>query len=219
MVVPGVAVPPPDLQTHVQIKDAMLPEDAGENDTGWIAHFYLMPNHFMFPNTAKLALIGLPPLRLEEARDVPGTRYPTRVYPHPSGSLGLVVVSSREPPPRGTDKEKNNPQAAALERAYDVAAAVLDDLAVRYDSPLPIAHSLLLGVPSGVFNVFFAHRSGFATIERNVELLAGPRHPELKDAYALYREAASSNNPFHTARSNSTFEISKGIWSRSTDWM
>lgn len=194
--VPGVSMPPPDLQTHVRIADTTLPDGAEDNDTGWIAHFYLVPNLFMFPNTAELALVAPPPLKLESARAVPAARYPTRLYPHPSGSLGLVEVASQVLP-RETDEQRNNPQAAAHERAYDVAAAILDDLAVRHDSPLPIAHSFLLGVPSGIFNVFFAHRSGYSTIGRNEELRPGPPHPELKGAYALYREAVSSNNPFH----------------------
>jgi hypothetical protein len=195
-VVPGLNRPPFDWRTQMQITNTWVADEADESDTGWIAHFYLVPNRFMFPNTAELALVFPPPLILEEARYVPGASYHTRLYPHPAGSLGLVEVSSCELP-RSTEKERNNPQAVAFERAYDVVAAVLDELAVRYDTPLPIAHSLLLGVPSGVVNVFFANRSGVATIGRNAELLPAPSHSELKDAYALYREAVSSNNPFH----------------------
>lgn len=194
--IPGLDRPPPDWRAQIQVTNSWTSHEADESDTGWIAHFYLVPNRFMFPNTDELALVFPPPLTLEEVRNVPGTSYPTRLYPHPSGSLGLVKVFSRELP-RSTEKERNNPQAIAFERAYNVVAAVLDELAVRYDTPLPIAHSLLLGVPSGVVNVFFANRSGVATIGRNAELLPAPSHSELKDAYALYREAISSNNPFH----------------------
>lgn len=194
--IPGLDSLPPDWQAQMQVTNTWASHEADEIDTGWIAHFYLVPNRFMFPNTAELALIFPPPLTLEESRNVCGTSYPTRLYPHPTGSLGLVEVSSRELP-RSTEKERNNPQAAAFKRAYNVVAAVLDELAVRYDVPLPIAHSLLLGVPSGVVNVFFANRPIIAAIGRDAELLPAPSHSELKDAYALYREAVSSNNPFH----------------------
>ncbi|CAN5911555.1 hypothetical protein BH23ACT11_BH23ACT11_30090 [soil metagenome] len=197
--IPGLDRPPPDWRAQIQVTNTWVADEADESDesdTGWIAHFYLVANRFMFPNTTELALVFPPPLILDEARDVPGTSYHTRLYPHPSGSLGLIKVSSRELQ-RSTEEERGNPQAVAFERAYDVVAAVLDELAVRYDTPLPIAHSLLLGVPSGVVNVFFANRSGVATIGRNAELLPASSHSELRGAYALYREAVSSNNPFH----------------------
>lgn len=190
--IPGMGIPPPDTQAHVQINQADL-----LNDTGWIAHFYLVPNYYMFPNTTELALILPPPLRIAAKREVPGTCCQTHLYPHPSGALGLVTVSSRESPSYKTGEHQENPWAVAFEQAYDVAVGVLDNLAVEYDMPLPIAHSLLIGVPSGLMNIFFAHRPRVKTIAPNNNLLPSPPHFEMKAAYALYREATSSNNPFH----------------------
>src|SRR5215217_6816967 len=53
--VEGIGPQPPATQRHMRIvADGPPPsvlEDAEKTDTGWIAHFYLVPNYFNFPNT------------------------------------------------------------------------------------------------------------------------------------------------------------------------
>jgi len=161
-------------------------EDAEKTDTGWIAHFYLVPNYFYFPNPTELSLIWPPPLKLSEPRPVLGADLPVTLYPHPSGYLGLVVVEGLSRSLKGARKE-----------AYDVAMPLLDELSARYDVPLPVAHSMAVGVPSGIIHLYFAHRPKAKEIGSGAEILPQCPHPELSDAYALYREAVSSNNPFH----------------------
>jgi hypothetical protein len=39
-----------------------------QNDMEWIAHFYLVTNYFYVPEPPELALVGLPPLKLSEAK-------------------------------------------------------------------------------------------------------------------------------------------------------
>ncbi len=75
------------------------------DDTGWIAHFYLVPNQWCFPNLTELALIGPPPLKLAEPKTVPDTELPVTLYPHPSGCLGLVVVEGLDCPLEDAMKE------------------------------------------------------------------------------------------------------------------
>ena len=183
---------PPATRTHAYIWPADEPssenmvEHAAKTDIGWIAHFYLVPNFFYFPNLTELALVGPPPLKLPGPKQVPGPDLPVTLYPHPSGYLGLVVVE-------GLDR----PAKDAQEEAYDVAIPLLDQLSVRYDVPLPVAHSMAVGVPSGLIHLDFPHRPKSKEIRSETEILHRCPHPELRDAYALYREAVSSNNPFH----------------------
>ena len=151
---------PPATQTHMEIAPADGPsasrfEDATKTDTGWIAHFYLVSNYFYFPNPTELSLIWPPPLKLSEPRPVPGADLPVTLYPHPLGYLGLVVVEGLGRPLKGAQKE-----------AYDVAIPLLDELSVRYDVPLPVAHSMAVGVPSGIIRLYFAHRQGKGDRER-----------------------------------------------------
>jgi hypothetical protein len=111
---------------------------------------------------------------------------PVTLYPHPSGYLGLVVVEGLERPLKGAQKE-----------AYDVAMPLLDEVSTRYDVPLPVAQSLAVRVPSGTIHLYFPHRPKAREIGSDAEILPRCPHPELRSAYALYREAVSSNNPFH----------------------
>lgn len=186
----GIGPQPPATPTHGMVAPADSPpsvlENAMRTDVGWIAHFYLYPNYFYFPSPTELSLIWPPPLKLPAPRSVPGAGLPVTLYPDPSGNLGLVVVEGLESPVEDAQKE-----------AYDVAIPLLDELSVRYDVPLPVAHSMAVGVPSGTIHVYFAHRPKAKEITSGVEVLPQCPHPELRDAYALYREAVSSNNPFH----------------------
>lgn len=186
--VEAVGPQPPAVQTHAQIVpvDQRIPGGSPNADTGWIFHFYLVQNYFYFPNLSELSLLGPPPLKLSEPRSVPGADLPVTLYPHPSGYLGLVVVEGLDRPLDDADKE-----------AYDVAMPLLDELSVRYDVPLPVAHSMAVGIPSGTINIYFAQPPKAKEIDSAAEVLPGCPHPELRDAYALYREAVSSNNPFH----------------------
>lgn len=185
--VENVGPQPPATQKHAVITPPDTgPRDMGASDKGWIAHFYLLTNYWCFPNLTELALVGAPPLKLSEPKPVPGAELPVTLYPHPSGYLGLVVVEGLSRPLEGAHKA-----------AYDAAMPVLDELSARYDVPLPVAHSMEVGVPSGTIHVNFAHRPRAKEIESEAEVLPRCPHPELRYAYALYREAVSSNNPFH----------------------
>ena len=183
----GIGPQPPATQTHMQAGHTDVSEEALDSDDRWMAHFYLIPNYFYFPHPLELSLVGPPPLKLSAPKKVRDAALPTMLYPHPSGYLGLVAVEGR-----------GNPNESAELLAYDVAIPILDELSVRYDVPLPVAQSMVVGIPSGVINTYFGHRSKAKEIERSAEVLPMCPHGELRDAYALYREAVSSSNPFHS---------------------
>jgi hypothetical protein len=72
---------PPSTQTHMVLApadgtSASVFEHAEKTDTGWIAHFYLVPNYFYFPNPTELSLIWPPPLKISGPRPVPGADLP-----------------------------------------------------------------------------------------------------------------------------------------------
>jgi hypothetical protein len=184
----GLGPQPPATLTHALIvpADQRIQGGASDDDTGWIFHSYLVPNYFYFPNPTELTLLEPPPLKLSEPMKVAGATLPVTLYPHSSGYVGLLVVEGWDRPVADADKE-----------AYDVAIPLLDELSTRYDVPLPVAHSMAVGVPSGTINLYFAQRPKAKEIDSAAELLPRCPHSELRDAYALYREAVSSNNPFH----------------------
>ncbi len=73
----------------------MLPQDAShepEEDTGWLAQFYIRPNRLFFPDPTELTLIGSVPVKMSAPKSVPGTALPTRLYPDPSGFLAMVTT-------------------------------------------------------------------------------------------------------------------------------
>jgi hypothetical protein len=158
----AVGPQPPAVQTHAQIvaADQRIPGGSPDADTGWIFHFYLVANYFYFPNLTDLSLIGPPPLKLSEPRLVPGADLPVTLYPHPSGCLGLVVVE-------GLDC----PLEDAMKEAYDAAMPLLDEISTRYDVPLPVAHSMAVGIPSGTIHIYFAQRPQSKDIVSAAELL------------------------------------------------
>ncbi|MDP9478655.1 MAG: hypothetical protein M3R38_23730 [Actinomycetota bacterium] len=188
--------PPPDagdnrypgVQTKMYIVREGMPsvEEARETDTGWIAQFYLTPNPYCWPAPVSMGMVAPLLLKLPKARAVPGAKLPTKLYPDPYGSLAMAMVTCA----RRGDEEP-------LEAAYDVVAPILDELSVRYDQPLPIAHSLVVNIPSGLTTMMFPTIPDVRTIAPDDPLLPSVTHPELRDAAALYREGASSNNPFH----------------------
>ncbi len=91
--VEGIGPQPPATQRHERVWRSNQPNaiQSEKTDTGWIFHFYLVPNYFYWPDPTELALIGEPPLKLTAPRLVPGTDLPVTLYPHPSGSVGLLV--------------------------------------------------------------------------------------------------------------------------------
>ena len=176
---------PPNTYTQIQISHYESPEVV-EQDTGWVAQFFLRPNRHFYPDPCALALIGPLYLRLPERRQVSGTPFPTYLYPDPSGSLAMIMVI-------GTSNSGKNP----IEIAYDIVVPILDELSLKYDQPLPIAHSLTIGIPSGVITVDVPKHPPIKTIAATDNILPVCPYPELQDAVALYREGISSNNPFH----------------------
>lgn len=182
---PGGGDQPPFSYTQAQISSSPSPELA-DKDTGWIGQFYLRPNRYFFPDPTSLALVGPLPLRIEKTREVQGSALPTYLCPDPANSLAMVMVI-------GNPKPAGEP----FEVAYDIVAPLLDELSVQYDQPLPIAHSFIVGIPSGVITTDFQKGPKLETIKDNDLVLLRCPYPELEDAVALYREGISSNNPFH----------------------
>jgi hypothetical protein len=78
----------------------------------------------------------------------------TELCPDPSGSLALLSVFQ---PPRRLEESYE----AAYDAAYDAAGPVLDELSVKYDLPLPISHSAVIGVPSGLTITHFPRTPRF----------------------------------------------------------
>jgi hypothetical protein len=178
---------PLDTQMQGQILPEEVAPEAADKDTGWLAHFYLKPNRYFWPSPTDMGMVGPLPLKLATPKKVEGTELPVWLYPEPTGSIGMVMV-------KGISK----PVDDAFDVAYDTALPALDELSFKYDQPLPIAHSLLVGIPSGVMYHHFSRRPVARTIETGEEIRPRCPYPQLQDAVALYREGISSNNPFHS---------------------
>jgi hypothetical protein len=181
---------PPDTQTNMYIWSDDIPTDALETDTGWLAQFYLRPNKLFWPAPTAVGTIGPLPLKLAAPRRVREAALPTDLYPDPDGSLALITVTNIA--------GRMRPIKVAFETAYNIAVPILDELSAKYDLPLPIAHSLIVGIPSGLTNTSFPKIPKVKTIDRSEEIPAACPYPELRDAVALYREGISSNNAFHS---------------------
>lgn len=54
-----------------------------------------------------------------------------------------------------------------------------------------------VGMPSGLIHLYYPSPPKEKEVGLNDEILPRCPHPELRAAYALYREVVSSNNPFH----------------------
>ncbi|PWN06868.1 hypothetical protein DDZ15_06220 [Rhodohalobacter mucosus] len=157
-----------------------------ENDVKWIAQFYIIPNRFYFADPYSLALNGPTSINLESRFEVSGTALQCFLCPDPWGKLAMVMVF-------GTDA----PSSTMWETAFDVVIPVLDEISFKYDQPLPIAHSIIVGVPSGVVYTYQFALPNEVTISIGSEIDLKESFVETRDAKALYREAISSNNPFH----------------------
>lgn len=176
------------VHTRMYIQSDNTPdlEEANATDVGWLAHFYLTPNLFFFPAPTTFAMVGAQLLKLDAPRKVWDAKLPTCLYPDPYGSLGLVTVFGMK-----------QPLEKAYETAYDIVAPVLDELSAKYDQPLPIAHNLVLQIPSGLMTTNYAKIPRTKKLTRDEPVLAACPYPQLRPTLALYREGASSNNPFH----------------------
>lgn len=185
--IPGVSgINPPDTQSMGHIWPSGVDAEMRERDSGWLAQFYLRPNYYYFPNPSDMGMVGLLPLKLDSPKKVRGSRLPVCLYPDPTGTLAMVSVL-------GIDQGKRQ----AFEKAYDVVAPILDELSVTYDVPLPVVQPIIVGIPSGTISIFFPRHSTIRRIERSTVVEPRSLFPELRAAEALYREAMSSNNPFH----------------------
>ena len=72
---------PPGTGTEVHIVPSGLPLRLADQDTGWIAQFYLRPNTFFFANPEELAPIGPIGIRLAKPLQVAGAELPCYLYP------------------------------------------------------------------------------------------------------------------------------------------
>jgi hypothetical protein len=175
------------ISTYTQAQISPYPDPSiADNDTGWIAQFYIVPNRYFYPNPLSLALIGSPHLKLTNIIEVRGTAFPTYLCPDPTKSLAMVMVC-------GNPKPEGEP----FETAYSIISPILDELSLTYDQPLPIAHNIVVGIPSGIVTFDFMKGSKIVTINEKDTILPHCPFEELKEAVALYREGISSNNPFH----------------------
>jgi hypothetical protein len=162
------------------------PLKAAEGDVGWIAHFYLRPNPFFFPNPTNTTLIGPIPIKLKKRLRVIFSGLPINICPDPEGRLALIVVEGMA----GTEDD-------SFEVAYEAALSILREVAFAADVPLPIAHSLMIGVPSGVIRLQFPKPSKEVEFESLKIRFSESLSVELEEARSLYWEALSTSNPFH----------------------
>ncbi len=175
------------LSSYTQAQIGAFPDlDASDQDTGWIAQFYLIPNKYFYPDPMSLALIGPPHLKLNKIREVDGASLPTYLCPDLTRSLAMVMVI-------GNPKPEGKPYKVA----YDIISPILDELSLKYDQSLPIAQNIVIGIPSGIVTFDFLKGPKHRTIDENAPVLLCCPFEELKDGVALYREGVSSSNPFH----------------------
>lgn len=119
-------------------------EEIMASDTGWLAHLCLTLNQYMWPAPASLGMVGPTLLKLRRKRTVLGARLRTTLYPDPWGSLALATVF-----------QGNGSLEDSFKDAMDVAGPLLDELSVEYDQPLPVSHTVVVGIPSGLTITFF----------------------------------------------------------------
>ena len=178
-VVESTGPQPPSTWTHVRIGRQVVRAD---DDSHWIAHFYLRPNEYYFPDPEAWAPVGPPPLRVNGPLIVESNKGRVWLYPHPDGSLALLAAS-------GAIAEDCDP----LHVGYDLVTPVLDELAVRYDKPLRICQSMWVGIPSGTLNMQVPNRTPQDELDPD---LGWTQHEPLDDAMALYRMAIAAQDPF-----------------------
>lgn len=151
-----------------------LPEES------WIAHFYLRPNHYFFPQPDALAPVGTCPVRLNKSIFIEGEGARVGVYPDKDGRLALITVHF--PENKGTEP---------LARARNVLAPIVNHLTSITDHPLHIAQQFLIGIPSG--DIYISN--SIAPREVSLALEDFSSHQPILDAESLYRLALTCNDP------------------------
>lgn len=206
-ILPAYPSAAPGSYTFVEL--APYPFENAPTDKGWLAQFYIRPNPFFWPDPGATALIGPIGLKLTGPVHVARAALPTTLYPDPTGSFAMVMVVS--------DGGWTLPTPGAFECAYDVASPILDELSVEHDQPLPVAQTVIVGIPSGIVAVFRPRPTMEATITPTDAVPPAPPE-ELREATALYRQGISTSNPFHSflalwkAYENACAE--RGAWRR-----
>tara|TARA_R100001039_G_scaffold37258_2_gene35377 strand:- start:821 stop:1567 length:747 start_codon:yes stop_codon:yes gene_type:complete len=132
-------------------------------------------------------MIGPVPIKLKKRQRAVFKGLTIHVCPDPEGRLALIVVEG----PPGTDEDTFD------DTAYEAVQSTLREMTYIADVPLAIAHSFILGVPSGVIRLKFPKPSKEVEFESLNILLKEPLNEELEEAKALYWEALSTSDPFH----------------------
>ena len=180
---------PPGTMTTTELIRSETGFIETEQDSGWIAQLYIRPNPNFYANPNVLNVIGPSRLkltcRIEIDVEKPMIGY---VYPNPEGDLALVMLIN---PIGGRIKENT------FDQSYDIISPILDELAFKYDQQIPIAHHIIVGIPSGKINTSFPKPAPAQTIVDSSVILKKCSVLELEQAIALYREGISSNQVFH----------------------
>lgn len=187
------ALLPPGGVTWVRLaqKDNLM---SCEEDHGWIALYFIKPNRFFFPNPNELALIGPIPLKLKKMMEIEGLPQRIKIYPSPHNEFAMVMCY--ECP---SDIDFSNPKSTEIvyNTSYDLVTKLLNEISVLTDQPLPISQTFIIGIPSGVIYFRFSRPPRTVNFSPKEDTYPFCPFPALSDANALYREAISSNNPFH----------------------
>lgn len=172
-------------RTETIIAPGTDPAHEIEKDTGWLAHFYLRPNPFFFPNPTDMGLIGPVPVKLKKRQESIYNDFPVHVCPDPDCRLALIVVEGLQ----GTERDP-------FECSYEIVQSILREITFLADVPLPIAQSFIVGVPSGVIDLQFPKPAKEVDFEELKIQYSNQSHVKLDEAKSLYWEALATNNPF-----------------------
>lgn len=176
---------PPSTVTQLQFAVAQDQFKLADSDGSWIAQYYFRPNPFFFPSPLDSGLVGPIPILLPEPAQVQGMPFVTTLYPDPPGRLAMIMVSG--PSIDGED---------AFGRAYDSVIPLIAELSFRSGAPLPVAHSIVVGVPSGTISIEIPKPSRDVSF-LSLDLRNPLEHDGLLEAKALFLEASNSLSPFH----------------------
>ncbi len=178
----------PSTPVHIRVMSANNKGFDPEDDEGWIAHFYLKTNYFFpHPIGAEGGLNrGSTGVSLASSWKVEGVDRQTILYNDPSGELAMVAVIG----------EPIAPTDDPFRDAYDIVTPLLDELSLQYDHPLNVVQYLVIGVPSGVIDIWFPIPSDRNRTIDCSSLLPRSPHPELAHASTFYREGICGDNPF-----------------------
>ena len=184
---PSTGNQPLGTRTHIEISTYPDGAEQAENDSGWVAHFYLRPNPFYFMDPYAFSLNGPIAIKLDHVKSLEIRSKRVFLCPDPEGHLALIVINGGP---------GSGPANQGFKIAFEIATNLLDELSFKYNQPLHVAHSMFLGVPSGVIFVELPRPESISTISNNDEI--APMCPilELRIATSYYREGLTSSNPF-----------------------